>query len=116
MGDGNHSLATAKSCWEDIKKDLSEEEIKTNPARFALVEIENIHDEGLQFEPIHRVLFSINKTVFESLLGQYTDSFTVEDVACASKIEERINQEGLQKFGYVDSRRFTYVISASPCE
>jgi len=111
MGDGNHSLATAKSLWEDIKKDLSEEEKKNHPSRFALVEIENIHDEGLQFEPIHRVLFSINKTVFESLLGQYTDSFTVEDVACASKIEERINQEGLQKFGYVDGEGNALVYS-----
>ena len=52
VGDGNHSLATAKTCWEEIKKELSEEEIKTHPARFALVELMNIHDETLEFEPI----------------------------------------------------------------
>ena len=51
-GDGNHSLATAKSCWEEIKKGLTEEEKKTHPARFALVELMNIHDEALEFEPI----------------------------------------------------------------
>ena len=48
-GDGNHSLATAKTCWEEIKKGLSDEEIKTHPARYALVELMNIHDETLEF-------------------------------------------------------------------
>jgi len=60
LGDGNHSLATAKDCWEDIKKTLSAEEIAVHPARFALAEIVNIHDESLEFEPIHRVLFNVN--------------------------------------------------------
>ena len=58
MGDGNHSLATAKTAWENIKKNLSPEEIEGHPARYALCEIENIHDEGIVFEPIHRVLFA----------------------------------------------------------
>ena len=58
MGDGNHSLATAKTAWENIKKTLSPEEIETHPARYALCEIENIHDEGIVFEPIHRVIFA----------------------------------------------------------
>lgn len=58
MGDGNHSLATAKTAWENIKKTLTPEEIETHPARYALCEIENIHDEGIVFEPIHRVIFA----------------------------------------------------------
>jgi len=58
MGDGNHSLATAKTAWENIKKTLSPDEIADHPARYALCEIENIHDEGIVFEPIHRVLFA----------------------------------------------------------
>jgi hypothetical protein len=53
VGDGNHSLATAKSIWEKIKATAGPD----HPARYALVEIENVHDEGLAFEPIHRVLF-----------------------------------------------------------
>lgn len=57
VGDGNHSLATAKTCWENIKKTLPESEREAHPARFCLVEIENIHDESLEFEPIHRVVF-----------------------------------------------------------
>ncbi len=60
MGDGNHSLATAKTMWENLKKTLSPEEAENPPARYALCEIENIHDDGIVFEPIHRVLFAKN--------------------------------------------------------
>ena len=53
VGDGNHSLATAKSIWERLKPTVGLD----HPARYALVEVENVHDQGLVFEPIHRVLF-----------------------------------------------------------
>ena len=56
MGDGNHSLATAKTNWETSRRLSSPEEAATHPARYALCEIENIHDEGIVFEPIHRVI------------------------------------------------------------
>ncbi len=59
VGDGNHSMATAKAHWETIKRTLSETEQRCHPARFALVEIVNIHDNSLIIEPIHRVLFSV---------------------------------------------------------
>jgi uncharacterized protein (DUF1015 family) len=59
VGDGNHSLATAKAHWEDIKKDLTEEEQINHPARYSLVEVVNIYDKGLSFEGIHRVLFNV---------------------------------------------------------
>ncbi len=59
MGDGNHSFATAKANWEQIKATLSEEEQAVHPARYALVEIENVHDTGIVFEPIHRVVFGL---------------------------------------------------------
>lgn len=58
VGDGNHSLATAKTCWENLKGTLSSEERENHPARYCLVEIENIHDTALLFEPIHRVVFN----------------------------------------------------------
>jgi len=61
MGDGNHSLATAKAIREEKKKWLSDEDKQNHPARFALVELVNIHDDGLAFEPIHRVVFNINQ-------------------------------------------------------
>lgn len=56
VGDGNHSLATAKTCWDNLKSKLSEEERKVHPARFALVEAVNVHDHALTFEPIHRLI------------------------------------------------------------
>ncbi len=59
MGDGNHSFATAKANWEKIKADLPEDARANHPARYALVEVENVHDDGIAFEPIHRVLFGV---------------------------------------------------------
>lgn len=60
IGDGNHSMATAKAHWENIKQTLSAEERETHPARFCLCEIVNIHDESLIIEPIHRVMFGVD--------------------------------------------------------
>lgn len=61
MGDGNHSFATAKAIWEKLKQDAADKvAIMEHPARFALVELVNLHDPGLEFEAIHRVLFNIN--------------------------------------------------------
>ncbi len=59
VGDGNHSLATAKQCYEDLKKVTPEAEWANLPARYALVEVVNNHDEALGFEPIHRVVFGV---------------------------------------------------------
>ena len=56
VGDGNHSLATAKSCYEELKAAHPGEDLSEHPARYALVELENIHDEAQVFEPIHRVV------------------------------------------------------------
>ena len=56
VGDGNHSLATAKSCYEELKAGHPGEALSNHPARWALVELENIHDEAQVFEPIHRVV------------------------------------------------------------
>ena len=56
VGDGNHSLATAKKCWDNLKQTLSEKERECHPARFALVEAVNVYDNALKFEPIHRLV------------------------------------------------------------
>lgn len=67
VGDGNHSMATAKANWERIKQDLSEEERQDHPARFVLAEVVNIHDDSLEIEGIHRVLFhSHPREVFQA--------------------------------------------------
>lgn len=66
VGDGNHSLATAKAIWEETKASLGPdtEAIATHPARYALVELVNIYDAGLPFHPIHRVLFNVDRESF----------------------------------------------------
>lgn len=72
MGDGNHSLATAKACWEELKPTLSPEEQENHPARYALVELVNLHDESLEFEAIHRVVFGVEpKKLLEAYLAAY---------------------------------------------
>lgn len=63
MGDGNHSFATAKAIWERLKAEAPDQDaIRNHPARWALVELVNLHDPGLEFEAIHRVLFGIEGT------------------------------------------------------
>lgn len=57
VGDGNHSLATAKSCFEAMKAAQPDKDFSCHPARYALVELENIHDDSQEIEPIHRVIF-----------------------------------------------------------
>lgn len=73
MGDGNHSLATAKACYENLKKTMSEEEYLNNPARYALVELVNLHSDALEFEAIHRVLFNVDASNLLDELGKYYD-------------------------------------------
>jgi uncharacterized protein (DUF1015 family) len=64
IGDGNHSLATAKTLYEEIKAQIGAEAAKDRPARFALCEIVNLHDAALEFEPIYRVLFGVDADEF----------------------------------------------------
>lgn len=59
VGDGNHSLATAKTIYESLKQTLTKEEYLNHPARYALVEIVNLHSDSLVFEPIHRIVFNV---------------------------------------------------------
>ena len=73
MGDGNHSLATAKANYENLKKTMSEEEYLNSPARYALVELVNLHSEALEFEPIHRVIFDTDVEKLVNELYKYYD-------------------------------------------
>lgn len=75
VGDGNHSLATAKACYEELKKAHPGEDLSQHPARYALVELENIHDEAQKFAPIHRVIV---KTDAPALLQAVKDNICAE--------------------------------------
>ena len=95
MGDGNHSLATAKAIWEKIKWNAENfDQVKDHPARYALVELVNLHDPGLEFEPIHRVVFDIEP---EHLLNELHNHFSGR---CSIK---RVDNEAEMKINSNDS-------------
>ncbi|MGP1419243.1 MAG: DUF1015 domain-containing protein [Sphaerochaetaceae bacterium] len=114
MGDGNHSFATAKSCWEDIKQTLSPEERENHPARFCLVEIENIFDDGLEFEPIHRVLFSSTPSDVIRYLSRHCKSYTIEKAKDADELVRLINSGTRQRLGLCDENEFLSIEIESP--
>lgn len=80
VGDGNHSLATAKECWENIKKTLTPEQALTHPARYALCELVNLHDSSLEFSPIHRVMFNVG----EEFISYLQDRLVGDDTTIAN--------------------------------
>lgn len=71
VGDGNHSLASAKTCWENAKKDLTEEEWTDHPMRYALVEAVNLYSPSLLFYPIHRVLYNCDDNTLANGFAEY---------------------------------------------
>ena len=88
MGDGNHSLATAKAVWERKKPEVGMD----HPARYALVEVENVHDEGLTFEPIHRLLFGLKRDLFAALKSHFGADFKYSPVASAADMIRRVDE------------------------
>lgn len=79
VGDGNHSLATAKACYEKIKAALGADAALRHPARWALAEIVNLHDDALEFEPIYRVLFGTTRDELRDAMKAYYPALTAED-------------------------------------
>jgi len=103
MGDGNHSLATAKSIWEKIKKQVGPD----HPARYALVEVENVHDEGLNFEPIHRVLFGVKANLQAALKAFFGDRASLQPVDSPQSMISAVKQQpqpGSQSIGLVSNQ------------
>ncbi len=96
IGDGNHSLAAAKAHWEAVKRSIPAAEASVHPARFCMVELENIHDDALVFEPIHRVLFGADGDELLESLAKYAENIGtpiaigdgVEEVICAYEGKE----------------------------
>lgn len=112
MGDGNHSLATAKSVWDEMKANLPED----HPARYALVEIVNIHDEGILFEPIHRLLMEVDSDPINAMKKYFNDQLVIDEMADFSTLKENVisQNENEQKFGYFDERGFWLVSILQP--
>jgi hypothetical protein len=88
MGDGNHSLATAKAIWDEIKPSVGMD----HPARYALVEIENVHDPALTFEPIHRLLFNLNVDILEEMQAFWGDRLSIKEIASADQLMKIVEQ------------------------
>ena len=115
MGDGNHSLATAKSVWEEIKKNNpSDPDIMNHPARWALVELENIHEDGIVFEPIHRVLFNCSRDIFFKELEKYSSCRIKAEDSPDKVISSLKSQEPHQKIGYCDESTLGTIEIESP--
>lgn len=111
IGDGNHSLATAKAIWEKLKPTAGMD----HPARYALVEIENVHDPALTFEPIHRLVYGLKKDLVAEMetfwgvrLKLHPVNSAEEMMTIVDEAEEPWHQIGLVTpggFNVVDVRK-----------
>lgn len=101
VGDGNHSLATAKAVWDEYKKEHPED--KDSPVRYALIEIVNIYDTGLTFEPIHRVIFNIDNEALIKKLAEKLNG-NIKALDDADKVIKAV-KDSWANFGffYLDS-------------
>ncbi len=99
VGDGNHSLATAKAIWQQSKATLG----MAHPSRWALVEVENIHDAALHFAPIHRLLFGVRADVRAALAAAFGSRVTLADVPSAALMREHVQgtPDGQQAVGLI---------------
>jgi hypothetical protein len=112
MGDGNHSLATAKVIWEKYKTLVGME----HPSRYALVEIENVHDEGLEFAPIHRVLFNVKQDILTAMKTFFHGGCNFRSSKDQSEMETRIQQADAipQNVGMITGKGWGVVEIAKP--
>jgi hypothetical protein len=107
MGDGNHSLAAAKATWEELKPSVGME----HPARYALVEIENIHAAGLEFEPIHRILFDLQVDLPAALEAYFPGPVGCTPVSDCKEMIARVEaaRGPVKAFGIFREQRFSVV-------
>ena len=107
VGDGNHSLAAARICWEQIRETLTEEERRSHPARYSMVELVNIHDTSIIFESIDRLILGTDTSrffekahaYFAEVSGEEDTSYTIELHSCGRM--EKITINGLDIAGLI---------------
>lgn len=112
MGDGNHSLATAKAIWEELKLHVSPD----HPSRYALVELVNLHDLSLNFEPIHRVLFNPGEDFETSLHLFFDEKLTLHSNADMPTLIADVakSTSTQQRFGMIQPDSYTLLALAQP--
>jgi hypothetical protein len=86
-GDGNHSLAAAREIWEECKRSGAGGD---HPARWAMVEIENLYDPAIHFKPIHRLVFNAGIEEILSCLSELPD-FSRRDIPDAGELVRLVN-------------------------
>jgi len=119
VGDGNHSLATAKAVWDEFRRAHEAEaaaglmDLENHPARFALVEIVNLYDDGLTFEPIHRVLFGANADETAAYLAARLGG-KVAPAASGTELEKLVAAKNETRFGFVAPGSLSYLDTPDP--
>lgn len=117
VGDGNHSLATAKAIWEQVKERAGGlAPVAGDPARYALVEIVNIHDPSLEFEPIHRVFFEVRADLRAFLQARLGDRVSFHPAAGLEALTAAVDAApaGVQRFGLLEAGKLEVVEVADP--
>jgi len=119
MGDGNHSLATAKTIWEKAKGAAPDMSIlMSSSIRYAMVELVNLHDEALVFEPIHRVLFEIaaGKDAVQEIFAFYSGRCGYSSAAGLAEMKAAVDgqSEGSHKIGVISPTGFGILEVKSP--
>lgn len=111
VGDGNHSLATAKSIWDTIQNTVSAD----HPARYALVEVVNIHDESLVFEPIHRVLFHLEEDMLSTMKAHFKDSISIEEIPSYQTLQSKVHAASTdQLVGLINHEKYYLIKFTEP--
>lgn len=112
MGDGNHSLATAKAIWEDLKPTVGMD----HPARYALVELVNLHDPSLSFEAIHRVVFNGGRVLEQELLAHFAPGRVITHYNSLADLISAVLEPVAphQRFGMLTERGYTLVELTQP--
>jgi len=119
MGDGNHSFATAKAIWERLKQEADDPSaIMAHPARYALVELVNLHDPGLEFEAIHRVLFGVDPDRLLGAMGNFYrangEAFSWQAVADPAAAADLPGEDGTHRIPFVFADRKGVIEVAGP--
>jgi len=107
MGDGNHSLATAKAIWDKKKAQVG----MNHPSRYAMVEIENVHDAGLDFTPIHRVVFGLKQDIFNAMKEYFQSGYSFVPCRDPSEMVTRVCQSNdtTQIIGVASSQGYGFL-------
>ena len=112
VGDGNHSLATAKAIWEKNKAQVGMQ----HPSRYALVEIENVHDAGLEFTPIHRVIFGLKRDILEAMKQYFQRKYIYYPCSGEAEMVRRVESAvmNVHRIGLISCEGYGVVEIANP--